>query len=191
MALGLAQAFLGSSLREEIGDGRVGAEVPFVLSVAGTLVRGSIDLLVERDDGSVLVVDYKTDRLRDRDPEQIVSRYSVQRDLYALAAAARGTPVETAYVFLERPEPAVRESFGEDDLEAARGRIEGVLGKLAAGQFEVTNRPHRSLCLDCPARERLCSHGAAETMRESPDPPIGEAEHDAAGDSQLSLLEGQ
>jgi ATP-dependent helicase/nuclease subunit A len=184
MALELTTAFLGSGLREEIGDARVGAEVPFVLSVAGTLVRGSIDLLVERSDGSVLVVDYKTDRLRDRDPEQIVSRYSVQRDLYALAAAARGAPVETAYVFLERPEPAVRETFGEPELDAARGRIEAVLERLAAGRFDVTPHPHRALCLDCPARERLCSHPPADTMRESPDPAVG------GGEPQLSLLEG-
>src|SRR5262249_59685562 len=98
---------------QEMGGSRVSAEVPFVISVAEPLVRGSIDLLVEREDGSVLVVDYKTDRLRDREPAEIVSRYAVQRDLYALAAAARGAPVETAYVFLERPDPPVREGFGE------------------------------------------------------------------------------
>ncbi len=193
MALELSEAFLGSGLREEIGDAPVGAEVPFVLSVTGTLIRGSIDLLVERPDGSVLVVDYKTDRLRDRDPAEIVSRYSVQRDLYALAAAARGTPVETAYVFLERPDSPVRESFGEDDLEAARGRIEGVLERLAAGRFEVTQHPHRALCLDCPARERLCSQDTAAQMRDDPDPPIRPSEGDDAepiDEPQLSLLEG-
>ena len=108
MALELTKAFLGSGLREEIGGASVSAEVPFVLTVAETLVRGSIDLLVLRPDGSVLVVDYKTDRLGDRDPVETVSRYSVQRDLYALAAATRGAPVGTAYVFLERPDPPVR-----------------------------------------------------------------------------------
>jgi ATP-dependent helicase/nuclease subunit A len=184
MALELTAAFLGSGLREEIGDARVSAEVPFVLSVAGTLVRGSIDLLVERPDGSVLVVDYKTDRLNGRDPSETASRYSVQRDLYALAAAGRGTPVETAYVFLEQPEPPVREQFGEAELESARGRIEALLQRLAAGRFEVTDRPHRALCLDCPARERLCSHDTAAQMRDDPDPPIG-------AEPQLSLLEGQ
>ncbi len=78
----------------------------------------------------------------------------------------------------------MRERFGEADLDAARRRIEAVLERLAAGRFEVTNRPHRALCLDCPARERLCSHGPAETTRESPEPPIG------GGEPQLSLLDG-
>ena len=182
LALGLTRAFLESELRHEIGDARVSAEVPFVISVGGTLVRGSIDLLVERPDGSVLVVDYKTDRLAGRDPVQVASRYKVQRDLYALAASARGATVETAYVFLERPDPGVRESFDGDGLAAARARTEAVLERLAAGRFEVTDRPHRSLCHDCPARERLCSYGPDEQLRDSAEPL------DAA--PQLTLLEG-
>ncbi len=165
--LALTKAFLGSPLCREISDARVSPEVPFVLSVGGTLIRGSIDLLARRPDGSVLVVDYKTDRLEGRDPNQIVSRYSIQRDLYALAAAARGAPVETAYVFLERADEPVRQSFGERELEAARDRVEAVLEWLAAGRFEVTNRPHRALCADCPARERLCSYPIELTMRDS------------------------
>ncbi len=194
-ALGLVRAFLGSDLREEIGDARVSAEVPFVISIGGTLIRGSIDLLVERPDGSVLVVDYKTDRLESRDPADVVERYSVQRDLYALAAAARGTPVRTAYVFLEQPESPVRSSFGEADLEAARGRIEAVLDRLGAGRFEVTHRPHKALCADCPARERLCSHDTAAQMRDDPDPPIEPSPRDepeagaVTAEPQLSLLE--
>jgi ATP-dependent helicase/nuclease subunit A len=180
--LSLATAFLGSELREEIGGARVSPELPFVISVGGTLIRGSIDLLVERTDGSVLVVDYKTDRLEGRDPVAIVSRYTVQRDLYALAAAARGAPVETAYVFLERPSSIVRESFDDDGLAAARARIEALLERLAAGRFEVTDRPHRSLCHDCPARERLCSYEAADQLRDSPEP--------LSGEPQLTLLEG-
>ena len=165
--LALTKAFLASPLCREISDARVSPEVPFVLSVGGTLIRGSIDLLARRSDGSVLVVDYKTDRLEGRDPNQIVSRYSIQRDLYALAAAARGAPVETAYVFLERADEPVRESFGERELEAARDRVEAVLGRLAAGRFEVTDRPHKALCADCPARERLCSFPIDLTMRDS------------------------
>jgi ATP-dependent exoDNAse (exonuclease V) beta subunit len=196
MAMELSAAFLGSELREEISDARVSAEVPFVISIAETLIRGSIDLLVERPDGAVLVVDYKTDRIKGREPAAVVGRYSVQRDLYALAAAARGAPVETAYVFLERPEAPLRKSFDETDLEEARGRIETLLGHLASGRFEVTDRPHRALCADCPARERLCSHDTAAQMRDDPEPPIApsgrdEADQNQGGEPQLSLLEGQ
>src|SRR4029453_17347187 len=103
----------------------------------GTLVRGAIALVVERSNGSLLVVDYKTDDLRGprrrnrgasrsmqgREPETIVSRYAVQRDLYALAAGARGGPVETAYVFLERPGTPVTAVFDEDALEQGAARI--------------------------------------------------------------------
>jgi hypothetical protein len=139
------------------------------------------------------VVDYKTDRLTGRDPAETVSRYSIQRDLYALAAAARGAPVETAYVFLERPDAPVRESFDAAGLEAARARVETVLERLAAGRFEVTDRPHKALCADCPARERLCSHSTSAQMRDDPDPPIepgGDDEPAGSAEAQLTLLEG-
>ncbi len=168
----------------------MGAEVPFVLSVAGTLVRGSIDLLVERPDGSVLVVDYKTDRLGDRDPEEVVSRYSVQRDLYALAAAARGErrwrpPTSSSSGPTHRSGRA-SEAPSSRPLEAGSRRL---LERLAAGRFEVTEHPHRELCLDCPARERLCSHDTAAQMREDPDPAIRRPSRRA--EPQLSLLEGE
>jgi ATP-dependent helicase/nuclease subunit A len=169
---GLVSAWLASPLREWLSDAALGAEVPFVLSVGGTLVRGSIDLLATRPDGSICVVDYKTDRLDGRDPAAAASRYAVQRDLYALAAATRGAPVETAYVFLERPGEPVRESFDAGGLAAARERTETVLERLAAGRFEVTDRPHRALCHDCPARARLCSHSTEAHMRDDPEPPI-------------------
>jgi ATP-dependent helicase/nuclease subunit A len=201
-ALDLVKAFLASPLREEIGDARMSAEMPFVLSVSGTLIRGSIDLLAERADGSILVVDYKTNHLEDRTPDDVAARYSVQRDLYALAAAARGGPVETAYVFLERPGEPVRARFETADLDAARGRIERLLERLATGSFEVTHHPHRDLCLDCPARERLCSHETAAHMRDDPDPAIAPSGREPAtergpepagaggAEPQLSLLDG-
>jgi ATP-dependent helicase/nuclease subunit A len=196
-ALELVGAWLDSPLRGELEQGQARAEVPFVLSVRDTLVRGSIDLLVERPDGSVLVVDYKTDRLEGRQAGHAADRYRVQRDLYALAAAARGTPVETVYVFLERPDAPDTRRYEQDDLDRARARVEKLLGELAEGRFAVTHKPHKALCHDCPARERLCSHRVADMMRDSPEPPVEprpeiEGETDAGSEGaepQLSLLE--
>ena len=50
------------------GATRVRAEVPILLGVGGTVLRGSIDLLVEREGAPPLVVDYKTDRLDGSEP---------------------------------------------------------------------------------------------------------------------------
>ena len=77
--------------------------------VAETVLRGSIDLLVERRGLPPLIVDYKTDRLDGTAAAELVGRYEIQQAIYALAVAeARGAPeVELAYVFLERPDEPV------------------------------------------------------------------------------------
>ena len=132
-----------------------------------------------------LVVDYKTDRLEGRDPAEIARRYSVQRDLYALAAAARGTPVETAYVFLERPDPPVREASATPSSRRRASGSRRCSSGSPRADFEVTDRPHRALCLDCPARERLCSHGprrrCARPANRPSNPARGEMTADRHG----------
>jgi ATP-dependent exoDNAse (exonuclease V) beta subunit len=199
-ALELVRGWLGSDLLTEVRDARTTPELPFVLALVETPIRGSIDLLAERPDGSALVIDYKTDRLEGRSPADAAKGYLVQRELYALAAAGRGNPVETAYVFLERPGEPVRHTFDEPALEEARAHIESLLGRLGKGNFEVTHHPHRALCYDCPARERLCSHETAAQMRDESEPPIvpiprserprPDPDQAAAdGEPQMSLLE--
>jgi ATP-dependent helicase/nuclease subunit A len=104
---------------------RCRAEVPILFEVAGTVLRGSIDLLVEREDRPPLIVDYKTDRLDGAEPAEGAGRYGIQRDIYTLAVAdARGTgEVEVAYVFLERPVEPVEDRLDEVQLDAARKRL--------------------------------------------------------------------
>src|SRR5262249_40766166 len=153
-------AWLGCGLRSELDSGAVSLrpEMPFLLPLGGTIVRGNIDLLAETPDGPV-VVDYKTDSLDDADPADLVERYGVQRAIYALAAAgsddARG---RTAYAFLDHGGEVIVRDFDRDALAAARAELEELVAAVRAGRFEVTRRPHRALCWDCPARARLCSH---------------------------------
>jgi ATP-dependent helicase/nuclease subunit A len=155
--------WIASPLRERISDGavRVRAEVPLLLGVGGTVLRGSIDLLVERDGAPPLVLDYKTDRLDGADPAAHASRYDTQRSIYALATAESlgAERVEVAYVFLERPdEPAVA-VLGDDEMAAARERLASSIGRIAAGEFPVAPPERRdwSLCRGCPALRGLCS----------------------------------
>jgi ATP-dependent helicase/nuclease subunit A len=154
--------WLGSPLRGEIAAAtRVRAEVPILLRAKETVLRGSIDLLVERDGAPPLVVDYKTDRLRGEDPAERASHYEIQRSIYAMAAAESlgASEVEVAYVFLERADSPARTILTEADMDAGRARIEAAVTAISAGEFSPAPEPERTwdLCRGCPALGRLCS----------------------------------
>jgi ATP-dependent helicase/nuclease subunit A len=158
------RAWLGSELLSErvrSDDAAVRAEVPLLLGIAGTVMRGSIDLLVERDDVPPLVIDYKTDRLGDSSPAQRAAHYGTQRDIYALAAAEAGntTEVEVAYVFLERPEDPVITTLGSTEMEAGRERLTAAIERIEQGDFPPAEPARRDwgLCRGCPALGRTCS----------------------------------
>jgi ATP-dependent exoDNAse (exonuclease V) beta subunit len=130
------QAWLDSSLfSERVRAAKSSrAEVPLLIEVADTVLRGSIDLLVEDDDKPPLIVDYKTDRVDGAETAALVARYEVQQAIYALAVAeARGVDeVELAYVFLERPKEPVIAKWGADKLTAARLRLESEINRTQA-----------------------------------------------------------
>ncbi len=139
----------------------VGAEVPLLLEVGGSVLRGSIDLLVESEGAPPLVIDYKTDRLGGSDPAERAAAYELQRSIYALAVAdsRAADEVEVAYVFLERPDDPQLTRLGREELDAARKRLEEAVGRIGAAEFPVAAVAQRSesLCRGCPARGRVCA----------------------------------
>jgi hypothetical protein len=152
-----------SPLREEIGADatRVRAEVPLLLGIGDTVLRGSIDLLVEREGAPPLVLDYKTDRLGGADPTERAAHYGVQRSIYALAVAeALGCEeVEVAYVFLERPADPAVSVLGQTEMTAARASLAETIARIESGDFPVAAPEERDwvLCRGCPALRGLCS----------------------------------
>jgi ATP-dependent exoDNAse (exonuclease V) beta subunit len=142
----------------------------FALKGTGTLVTGAFDVLAREREG-LLIVDYKSDALGDRDPETLIATtYAAQRLIYALAALRSGArAVEVAHVFLEAPETPLVAGFGRADLAGLDAR----LGELASGvterRFPVAQEPCGALCRDCPAEGGLCSWPLAMTRRESSD----------------------
>jgi len=158
------RGWLGSDLlreRVQVAEARVRAEASILLGIAGAVLRGSIDLLVERDGFAPLVIDYKTDRLEGSSPAEHATRYGAQRDIYALAVAeSRGVEeVEVAYVFLQRPEEPIISRLGEAEMRAGRERLAAVIARIGAGEFAVAPPEQRqwALCDGCPALRRLCS----------------------------------
>lgn len=103
-------------------------EAPFALVLAGAaggqqVVRGRIDAVYDEPDGSVLVVDWKTNRRHDADPLQLA--------IYRLAfAELHDLPLEkvrAAFLYVRSGELVVH-----DDLPDRAG-IEAILGEAAVG----------------------------------------------------------
>ncbi len=156
-AVALVAAWLDSPLCRELGSGvALRPEVPFVLGLGPTVIRGQIDLLAESAAALPTVIDYKTDALAGREPAELAERYRAQREVYALAAGERGARV--LHVFLEAPDRPVEAVIGAGELDGVRARLERIVGRMRAGEFEPTPEPYAALCHGCPAAARLCPH---------------------------------
>jgi hypothetical protein len=125
----LGSAFFTERIRDATSSR---AEVPLLIEVAGTVLRGSIDLLVEAAGRPPLIVDYKTDRVDGASPADLAAGYEIQQSIYALAVAkARGAEeVELAYVFLERPDEPVVSIWDAENIDAARDRLERAIAEI-------------------------------------------------------------
>jgi hypothetical protein len=130
-------------------------ELPFVLAVGGSFVRGRIDLLA-RDGGTALVVDYKTGAHPDEDAGAVRDRlYGVQEAVYALAALDGGaSSVEVVFAFLDDDAVAERR-FTAEDRSALTARLEAAVRGALEGPYPA--RPEPFLCSDCPALGALCA----------------------------------
>lgn len=157
---------LASPLLQELATAeKIRREYPFVFALPDTtLIEGIFDLLAIETD-RLRVVDYKTDRLAGSDPAAFVSeRYSVQRDLYALAALKTGvSEVEVTYCFAEVPDSPVMEMFSVDRIGQLEQDLIELVTRLGQSSFPVTETPSRGVCGGCPGRGTLCSYGIAET----------------------------
>jgi RecB family exonuclease len=152
----------------------VRTEESFAFELAGAeLLRGSLDVAGHERDGTLLIVDYKTDRVAaDADEAALATRvqrdYGIQRLVYALAGIASGAhAVEVAHCFLRLPELVVSARFDASERERLERELAERLAPLRAGRFEVSADPNRVRCGTCPGRARLCSHGEELTLREA------------------------
>jgi len=82
--------------------GRIRPELADDSSVAGepVLIQGVIDCLFEDGEGRLVLLDYKTDRIRDGDVPAAAERHRFQLELYAESIGEiLGRPVDEAHVF--------------------------------------------------------------------------------------------
>ena len=167
----LVMAFAGSPLCARLAAARVvRREAPFAFGLepegGGLLVNGVVDVLATEDDGTMLVVDYKTNPLEATTPETLTQTdYAAQRLVYALAALRAGAPrVEVAHCYLEQPDAPAAAVYAAAEAPALVEALVGLSAGLLAGDFTPTATPHLELCGSCPGRHSLCSHPETATL---------------------------
>jgi ATP-dependent helicase/nuclease subunit A len=108
-----------------------------VVAPAGAqgVFEGFVDLVVE-DEDSLVVVDYKTDRLEPRTREAVLERHRRQVAAYAEAlTAASGRPVRACVLVLLAGEAA--EELVVEGEELARGQAQAAAFVSEAGRATV------------------------------------------------------
>jgi DNA helicase II / ATP-dependent DNA helicase PcrA len=152
---GLRAAFLASPYAA-VDPVRI--EAPFVLAVAGRLVRGRIDAVYRRD-GRLELVDFKTGL----PPAEGDRGGHVQLDLYAVAAAEvwgdDPAGLRTTYCYLQRDGSfrLVTSDWDAGRLAAVRADLGANLAGLAAGEYGATPG---GWCKRCEWQE-VCRPGRA------------------------------
>ncbi len=154
---GFVGAWGGSPLRGRVGeltDAR--HEVAFAFEVDGVLLRGRFDLFGRLADGTVLIVDFKTNRLGERTAQEVMDgAYAEQVKTYALAALRSGAPAaEIAYAFLEDAEAVAAQRFSAADVPELEAELRTAIESIRAGRFPARPGPH---CQECPALNLLCA----------------------------------
>jgi ATP-dependent exoDNAse (exonuclease V) beta subunit len=145
---------------------------PMIVGALDVLAREPVPAAPGRPSGErLLIVDYKTDRLGDARPAELVARgYQGQQLIYALAALHAGAAeVEVVHCFLEAPEEPVAATFTAARREELAARLRALAAGVLERRFPVAPDPHRRLCAGCPAEGGLCSWPPELTRRESAD----------------------
>jgi ATP-dependent helicase/nuclease subunit A len=127
---------------------RVHRELPFVLAMGETEIRGVMDLVFENADGQWEVLDYKSAAPAPERAEQAAKEHELQLGLYALAAGKwLGRPVRqwTVY-FLDAARPVEHEVTFES-LTAVETSVREALSGIAARRF--THERITEVCKIC------------------------------------------
>ena len=135
------------------GAKRAWREVPILLAVGGTEIRGQIDLVFQGSDGRWELVDYKSGTPPPERAEEAARPYELQLGLYTLAASRwLRAPISRWSVYFMGSAAVAERAVTAADLgrieQAARAALEG----MAAQRFDPLDP---AACAGCNLR-RLC-----------------------------------
>jgi len=99
----LIEQFISSDVAARMAQadkrGDLYKEKPFVMDYEGVLVQGIIDVYFEEED-KIILVDYKTDRVREGEEDILIRRYRAQMESYQQALEKiTGKCVKEIYIY--------------------------------------------------------------------------------------------
>ena len=118
----------------------------FSFSYGDHLMRGKIDRLERRPDGSLVVVDFKTGSTSSA-PSRNTVKEEIQLNLYALAIyhEFRELPAETAYLYLKETK-YIPYAPTLEAIKAFRDRLDGLINGIRAGRFPAVQSYQCTWC---------------------------------------------
>jgi ATP-dependent helicase/nuclease subunit A len=127
----LARAGVDAPLIRELVSRRHWREMYVAAPIGDSVVEGYVDLLADDGDGGLVVLDYKTDTVRDEVAvKERTERYRLQAATYALAVeAVTGVAVTRSWFLFLGSSGAIESSV--DDLDVAKAEARAVLDATA------------------------------------------------------------
>ena len=133
----LLREFTGSEAYRWITSARAAqrplyTELPFMFRTEALVVHGVIDVLLQRDDGKWVIIDYKTDRVAEGDYTEHAKRYRMQLATYAAAAREQLQLARPplAYVHYIRGDQMI--ALASDNPQRELDELAMAIGELAA-----------------------------------------------------------
>ena len=150
----LADRFLTSALSKRASRAtRKEHEYDFLVSIDGLVLRGQIDLWFEQN-RELILVDYKTDRVRAPIDPRRVHSYELQLRLYAIALEQiAGRPVTLAYLHFLRPDEFLDVDLSPLQLNSAREQVRAFISAQDALEYPLNTGDH---CFRCEYYKEIC-----------------------------------
>jgi ATP-dependent helicase/nuclease subunit A len=144
----------GELWRQLLQSRRDHRELDFLLDVGPAVLRGQIDMAFQDADGVWHIVDYKSDRIAAAHAAQHAQAYSLQMQMYSLAARRyTGEAVADATLYFLRPATAVRLDVTDELIRSSQEMAAALTRSLVAARRSGDYaRRGAQLCPTCPYR---------------------------------------
>lgn len=120
------------------------------------LLSGQIDRVLFYEDGSLGIVDFKTDWIEPGKMQEKAAQYRLQISGYAMAAkTAFAKPIRDGRLYFVRIGETAAMEVGEESLQKAAEELTGMAEFIRRHSLETDYPCNREHCPDCP-HERIC-----------------------------------